>query len=726
MTKYSKWYEKTRVWAQVNLTEDDPGRDDLPVWKEFWRENGVQGVVINAGGIVSYYPSRYEGQYHARDLDGRDYFGEWNRAARECGLSVVARMDINRTTGELFARHPEWYERDRDGNPVMAQGRYITCINGGYYREFIPDIFREIAERYHPDGFADNSWSGNDRRTICYCCSCRDRFREDTGSELPEKADWTDPVYRRWVRWSYALRAELFRFYESAVRECGGEDCLWCGMLNADPFETGGRFYDLKAIVPGTRMVFCDHQSRYPGGGFGQNILNGLLLKLLAGGSINVAESMAHYYKGVRTFRLTAATPGEARMWMNAGAAGGLSPWMHVISANLLDRRRLSISGDLLRACAENADVLADRRFLAEVGILWNQETPVYYGRDESWNKCAAAFRGTAKALMDEGIPFLPVHADDLDAYRDQLRVLILPNLAILTDRQEELLTDWIARGGHLILTGDTGLFDGDGEWKGPGPLYEALGVIPGRNTAGPAVDQDSWAVQDGHSYLRIVERPEYLTCGLEETEIVPFGGTIRESRSDGPLKPVMRFIPPFPIYPPEFSYIREPGTVAAVYAGELAGGARIVYMPAGIDAAFGRFGLPDLRRVLAGAVRYALSGEYRAKLDAPGPGMAAFVLSRSGERLLAHVVNLAGAGGAPGTVENVLPFGPVTIRLSAGLMGEEGCSKEAQLLIGTGTVRVLREKDSIVLELDRLGEQALISLVFHGHGDAYGNGRGN
>ncbi len=724
MTEYIRWYEKARVWAQVNLTEDDPGRDDLPVWKEFWRENGIQGVVINAGGIVSYYPSRYEGQYHARNLGGRDYFGEWNRAARECGLSVVARMDINRTNGELFSRHPEWYMKNRDGNPVMAQERYMTCINGGYYREYIPAIFREIAERYHPDGFADNSWSGNDRRTICYCSACRDRFREDAGSELPERADWTDPVYRRWVRWSYALRVELFRFYESVVRECGGEDCLWCGMLNADPFETGGRFYDLKAIIPGTRMVFCDHQSRYPGGGFGQNILNGLLLNLLSGSRINVAESMAHYYKGVRTFRLTAATPREARTWMNAGAAGGLSPWMHVISANLLDRRRLNISGELLRTYADNAEALAGRRFLAEVGILWNQETAVYYGRDDSWNKCAAAFRGTAKALMDEGIPFLPVHADDLDAYRNQLRVLVLPNLAILTDKQEAKLSDWAAGGGSLILTGDTGLFDEDGEWKGPGPLYDILRVTPGRDTLGSAVDQDSWAVQDGHSYLRIESRPEFLADGLEDTDIVPFGGTIRVSSSDGPLRPVMRFIPPFPIYPPEFSYIREPGTAAAVYAGELAGGARVVYMPAGIDAAFGRFGLPDLRRVLAGAVRYVLSGIFGAKLDTPGPGMAGFVLSESGGHLMAHVINLAGTGGAPGTVENVLPFGPVRIRLSEELLQgsgsgrtEEGAScgqiplPEAQLMIGTGNIRVLREKDTVVLELDRLGEQALISL---------------
>lgn len=248
------WYQRTFLWGQVNLTEDDPVRCDLSFWQDYWKKTGVEGVIINCGGIVSYYRSRFSYQYKAQGLGEQDYFGLWNRAAREAGLTVIARMDINCTTKEMYDRYPEWYCRDREGRPILSQGRYMACVNGGYYQEFIPEVFREIIEKYHPDGFADNSWAGPGIKTICYCENCRRLFLEECGCSLPEKADWEDPVYRKWVSWSYATRVRNWKYFNQVTSDCGGEDCKWFGMLNADPFSTGGRFYDIKNLCRMRRL----------------------------------------------------------------------------------------------------------------------------------------------------------------------------------------------------------------------------------------------------------------------------------------------------------------------------------------------------------------------------------------------------------------------------------------------------------------------------------------
>ena len=87
------WYQRTFLWGQVNLTEDDPVRCDLSFWQDYWKKTGVEGVIINCGGIVSYYRSRFSYQYKAQGLGEQDYFGLWNRAAREAGLTVIARME---------------------------------------------------------------------------------------------------------------------------------------------------------------------------------------------------------------------------------------------------------------------------------------------------------------------------------------------------------------------------------------------------------------------------------------------------------------------------------------------------------------------------------------------------------------------------------------------------------------------------------------------------------
>ena len=51
------WYRTTLRWGQTNLVEIDPARYDDAWWREHWRRTRVQGVIVNAGGIVAYYPS---------------------------------------------------------------------------------------------------------------------------------------------------------------------------------------------------------------------------------------------------------------------------------------------------------------------------------------------------------------------------------------------------------------------------------------------------------------------------------------------------------------------------------------------------------------------------------------------------------------------------------------------------------------------------------------------
>src|SRR4051812_19996542 len=50
------WYRRALRWGQTNITEADPTEYDVAWWRQYWRRTRVQGVIINAGGIVAYYP----------------------------------------------------------------------------------------------------------------------------------------------------------------------------------------------------------------------------------------------------------------------------------------------------------------------------------------------------------------------------------------------------------------------------------------------------------------------------------------------------------------------------------------------------------------------------------------------------------------------------------------------------------------------------------------------
>src|SRR5258708_208078 len=96
------WYRRTLRWGQTNITEADPARYDVEWWRGYWKRTHVQGVIINAGGIVAYYPSKFPLHYRPKALGDRDLYGELAAAAHADGLIVFARMDSNRAHQEFF------------------------------------------------------------------------------------------------------------------------------------------------------------------------------------------------------------------------------------------------------------------------------------------------------------------------------------------------------------------------------------------------------------------------------------------------------------------------------------------------------------------------------------------------------------------------------------------------------------------------------------------------
>ncbi len=63
------WYRRTCRWGQINLNELDPLHFDLDWWRGYWKRSETQGMVINAGGIVAYYPSKEPLQHQAKFLE---------------------------------------------------------------------------------------------------------------------------------------------------------------------------------------------------------------------------------------------------------------------------------------------------------------------------------------------------------------------------------------------------------------------------------------------------------------------------------------------------------------------------------------------------------------------------------------------------------------------------------------------------------------------------------
>jgi Hypothetical glycosyl hydrolase 6 len=318
------WFKRCHRWGQINLTEIDPVRMDLKWWRGYWKDTHLQGVVVNAGGIVAYYPTGISLHRRAEFLGDRDLFGEIRQAAREDGLALFARMDSNRADETFYRAHSDWFGQDAEGKPYKVGDLYQACVNGPYYDEHISAILREVAERYHPEGFTDNNWNGLMRHQPCYCANCERKFLARTGQAIPRRVDWNTSIYRDWIMWNYERRLEIWEMFNRITREAGGPECLWIGMMAGSANWQSRVFRDDREVYRRTELIMLDDQRRFDREGFQHNGEIGKRIRGAGGWDKIIPESMAMYDAGEHGFRLTAKPASEAKMWVLEGLAGGI------------------------------------------------------------------------------------------------------------------------------------------------------------------------------------------------------------------------------------------------------------------------------------------------------------------------------------------------------------------------------------------------------------------
>jgi hypothetical protein len=356
-----------------------------------------------------------------------------------------------------------------------------------------------------------------------------------------------------------------------------------------------------------------------------------------------------------------------------------------------------------------NEAYLIDRRPVASVGILWSQRNTDFYGRDNAAEQVDAPNDGFTQALVRARIPYLPVHADDLDRDGAGLSVLILANVGGLSDDQCAAIRRYVARGGSLIATGESTLYDEWGDARPDFALADLLRVhVKGRPVRMPEPGADGGGRGGGtgssNSYLRLhpelrarVNGPKNgkepaiegerhpVLEGFDETDIIPFGGTLQTLKVDDGATVLLTFVPAFPAFPPETAWMRVADSgIAGLVVSQTPAGARVAYLAADLDRRYLRELLPDHANLLTNLVRWAAKDSI--PLSVRGAGLIDCHLYQQPGRMILHLVNLTSAGTWRSPVDELIPIGPVQIRikLSAGVSG-----RTAKRLVTTGTEKV-------------------------------------
>jgi hypothetical protein len=684
------WYGRPMRWAQLAFVEDDPGNYDLNFWLDYFQRVHADAACLSAGGVVAFYPTEIPLHYRSKWLGNLDSFGDILHGCRKLGMNVVARTDAHAAHQDVYDAHPDWIAVDAKGNKRRHPSDpdyWITCALGPYNFDFMTRVHEEIMTKYTPDGIFTNRWAGSG---MCYCEHCQQNFRTFSGLDLPRTLNPQDPARKQYLIWHQQRLFELWRLWNGKIQGINPNASY---LANAG----GGALseLDMKTIGELAPTLFADRQARsglmapWANGKNGKEYRATLGQKPIAG-IFSVGLEEKYRWKD------SVQNGDEIRLWVADGIAQGLHPWFVKFNAKPIDRRWLPIVEEIYQWHYKNQSYLRNERSLARVAMVYSQQTASYYGGEEAKAKVEDPGLGFYQALIEARIPFEMVHDHLLDPeHIDRYKTLILPNIAALSTGQCDQLQAFVKRGGSIVATYETSLYDEWGVQRKDFGLVSLFGTSFTGKQDGPLLN----------SYLTLA-KPHPLLKGLEDASRI-INGTHSVSVTADANSPLL-LVPSYPDLPMEEVFTRGTSSTQPGVVLREAGTGRVVYFPADIDRTFWEVLDVDQSKLLSNAVLWATNEPLPVMVE--GKGVLDIAIWEQKNSLTVHLVNLTNPMMMKGPVREVIPINDqqLTIRIP----GARRVSGARMLVAGT-PAHYRQESGSIHLAVPTIGVHEVVALDF-------------
>ncbi len=630
------WHQKVHRVGQTNMTERDMVDLNIEQWAAYWASAKVDALLVSVTGILAYYPTKVPFHRRGQFLGERDFFGECCTAAKKRGIRVIARMSPDLNWEDAVQAHPEWFQKDAQGNPVRHNEDhrlFRTCMFTTYYTEFMPAIMREINQRYDVDGHYTNAWPPLGRPATCYCDQCKRLARPGT--------------IEYWEQFNQRV-LYLWKLYDGIAKE-KKPDSLYYGNLGGNVRATP----DLKQLAEVCQWFNCDNQGRggddTPIWGCAQQ---GRVCYSVMKGRTTTNVTGGWSTGGVR-WRNAAKSPAEDTMWFDETVASGMVIWYSFIGAQTgmgEDHRWQAPARDYFTWLAKHDRHFNNKRTIANLGVVYGQRTHLFYRPPGNFS-AQQYVDGLYYALLEGRFLFDFVHEEDLGAENlKKYTALILPNTALLSDEQCRQLKAYADGGGSLLATFETAMYDERNRKRGESGLADLFGIQKAGEIQGTL----------GNAFYARIERQHEILKGFTDTNWLP-GAEYRQP-VQAVDEPVLTVVPGYVAYPPELSYPPTPHTTEPAVVIREKGRSRLVYFPGDVDRTLWHSGHTDISRLLQNSVRWVLHGESPVTLE--GSGVVEAFVWETEPGFAIHVLNYTNPNMHRGWIREYYPIGEQKVKM--------------------------------------------------------------
>lgn len=450
------------------------------------QEFGFNAIIVLPPDAHNVVP---ESNDHSRDHLTEEQFRAGVAAYRAAGYRLVIYTSVMALgvapefqSGQISRDHPDWVQRDPEGNPIMVWGAPWLCPNTDAREVALTRALR-LAREYQADGIMldNNQFFHAGAGWTCHCDSCATAFRQYVGQRCgaegtknlfgvaPEELQIPreeGPLHALWLHWRNRVWAEINEAFRARLRE-ENPDILF---------------------FANTQYAFADAML---GTDFQYEREDVVLSESVSLNSRQMSEKMVlgHALAGGRPLWNYIGTFAKGDDYTGLKPAAVISP---LIAATLAHAARpWIVDGFDLGPTDANA-----RQEMSRL-LGWHAGTPRLF-QGEPWSEVATILSLPSRNVLHQ--PLIPSHVSALQrvgtpviAFRDdnltaeklrRFRVAIVETAQCLNGGAASLLAEWVRNGGTLMAAPEVGSYDELGRRQPASNLWKALGLSAAPNTA--------------------------------------------------------------------------------------------------------------------------------------------------------------------------------------------------------------------------------------------------
>jgi hypothetical protein len=342
------------------------------------------------------------------------------------------------------------------GAHFRRYGTYMMCPNNpDFQSNFLERVKRMVTETGMDGLMVDETEWLPAEWTICGCKYCREKFKEKTGYNIPNPdstkvwGNFQNPRWRAWINFRIESMGDFLVRIKETLDQCGlGK--LFTGCYCEALYPGVAQYYgmDLEDMQRSFNTSFFESEPSNPW-------------------SWRFSAAEAKYYSAFGPciyLGYSASYTQQFFTWAFAKTNGfGLWIWPEVEKLFPYQWEK------------KWEDMLFSHEVLCNTALLFSSPSKNLM-KDSFYS--VYEFVGWAESLTEAHIPFKALIASDIDRERiKKYKKIILADVACLSDSQIDILQDYVKKGGHLIVTASSSLYDETGAKRKDFGISEIMGL---------------------------------------------------------------------------------------------------------------------------------------------------------------------------------------------------------------------------------------------------------